>query len=462
MNLIQELKWRGMIQDIMPGTEEQLQKEPTTGYIGFDPTSDSLHIGSLVPILLLLHLQRAGHRPVALLGGATGMIGDPSGKSEERSLLNEAQLEKNVAGIRAQLSRFLDFSNTNADDITAQVSQGPDASGNAAKGDFGAQLSRRPDHPPKTDKGALIVNNYDWFKNISFIEFLRDTGKHITVNYMMSKDSVRKRIEGETGISYTEFAYQLMQGYDYYWLYTHHNCKLQMGGSDQWGNITTGAELVRRKVGGEAFAFTCPLITKADGGKFGKTEKGNIWLDAEKTSPYQFYQFWLNAADADAEKWIRIFTFLTREEIEGIVAQHSNDPGARLLQKELARALTVFVHGEEEYRKAVETTARLFANQSAAAETLSADDLEGMEGVVKFDFPAERIREGIDIVSLLAETSIFQSKGEARKMVQQGGVSLNRRKVEEVTARVGGADLLHGQYLLVQKGKKHFYLVKAV
>lgn len=425
MNLIQELTWRGMIQDIMPGTEEQLLREPTTGYIGFDPTADSLHIGSLVPILLLLHLQRAGHRPVALLGGATGMIGDPSGRSEERNLLSEEQLEKNVAGIRAQLSRFLDFSD--------------DGEG-----------------------GARIVNNYDWFKGISFIEFLRDTGKHITVNYMMSKDSVRKRIEGDTGISYTEFAYQLMQGYDYYWLYTRLNCKLQMGGSDQWGNITTGAELVRRKAGGEAFAFTCPLITKADGGKFGKTEKGNIWLDAGRTSPYQFYQFWLNAADADAEKWIRIFTFLTREEIGEVVQRHQADPGARLLQKELARAVTVLVHGEEEYEKAVATTAKLFANQSAPAESLSVEDLEGMEGVIKFDFPAARIREGIDIVSLLAETSIFPSKGEARKMVQQGGVSLNRRKLENVGVIVGESNLLHNSYLLVQKGKKYFYLVKAV
>lgn len=432
-----------MIQDIMPGTEEQLLREPTTGYIGFDPTADSLHIGSLVPILLLLHLQRAGHRPVALLGGATGMIGDPSGRSEERNLLSEEQLEKNVAGIRAQLSRFLDF-------------------GTEGGGGFTKSLSRSLGFSSDAKGGALIVNNYDWFKGISFIEFLRDTGKHITVNYMMSKDSVRKRIEGDTGISYTEFAYQLMQGYDYYWLYTNLNCKLQMGGSDQWGNITTGAELVRRKAGGEAFAFTCPLITKADGGKFGKTEKGNIWLDAERTSPYQFYQFWLNAADADAEKWIRIFTFLSKEEIGEVVKRHLADPGARLLQKELARAVTVLVHGEAAYQTAIETTAKLFANQSAAAESLSVEDLEGMEGVIKFDFPAVRIREGIDIVSLLAETTIFPSKGEARKMVQQGGVSLNRRKLEDVAAKVGEADLLHGRYLLLQKGKKYFYLVKAV
>ena len=425
MNLIQELTWRGMLQDIMPGTAEQLEKEPTTGYIGFDPTSDSLHIGSLVPILLLLHLQKAGHKPVALLGGATGMIGDPSGKSEERNLLGEDQLEKNVAGIKKQLSKFLDFNGSQ-----------PNA--------------------------ATIVNNYDWFKGMGFIEFLRDAGKHITVNYMMSKDSVRKRIEGETGISYTEFAYQLMQGYDFYWLYKHRNCKLQMGGSDQWGNITTGAEFIRRKAGAEAFAFTCPLITKADGGKFGKTEKGNVWLDPEKTSPYQFYQFWLNAADADAEKWIRIFTFLDRPVIEALILEHHKDPGARLLQRTLAKELTVFVHNQEEYEKAVETTEKLFSQQHAPAEQLSVSDLESMEGVVKFDYPLEKLKQGIDIVSFLAETTIFPSKGEARKMVQQGGVSINRNKQNDVNARLDQDLLLHRQYLLVQKGRKNYYLVKAV
>ncbi|MBL7736514.1 MAG: tyrosine--tRNA ligase [Chitinophagaceae bacterium] len=425
MNLIQELTWRGMLQDIMPGTAEQLEKEPTTGYIGFDPTSDSLHIGSLVPILLLLHLQKAGHRPVALLGGATGMIGDPSGKSEERNLLGEDQLEKNVAGIKKQLSKFLDFNSSQ-----------PNA--------------------------ATIVNNYDWFKGMGFIEFLRDAGKHITVNYMMSKDSVRKRIEGETGISYTEFAYQLMQGYDFYWLYKHKNCKLQMGGSDQWGNITTGAEFIRRKAGAEAFAFTCPLITKADGGKFGKTEKGNVWLDPEKTSPYQFYQFWLNAADADAEKWIRIFTFLDRPVIEALILEHHKDPGARLLQKTLAKELTVFVHNQEEYEKAIETTEKLFSQQNAPAEQLSVSDLESMEGVVKFDYPLEKLKQGIDIVSFLAETTIFPSKGEARKMVQQGGVSINRNKQSDTNTRLDQDLLLHSQYLLVQKGRKNYYLVKAV
>ncbi len=422
MNLIKELEWRGMLQDIMPGTEEQLEKEATTGYIGFDPTSDSLHIGSLVPILLLLHLQKAGHKPIALLGGATGMIGDPSGKSDERNLLSEEQLLQNVQGIKRQLSKFLNF----------------DAGGPLAPG---------------------IVNNYDWFKGISFVEFLRDTGKHITVNYMMAKESVKKRIEGDAGISYTEFAYQLMQGYDYYWLYKYQNCRLQMGGSDQWGNITTGTELIRRKAGGEAFGFTCPLIRKADGGKFGKTEKGNVWLDAEKTSPYQFYQFWLNASDEDAEQWIKIFTFLGRQEIENLVAEHRSNAAERLLQKTLAREVTTFVHGAEEYEKAVATTEKLFANQTAPAESLSAEDLEGMEGVVKFDFSAEKIRAGIDVVSFLAEASIFPSKGEARKMVQQGGVSINRRKVTDVGTKVGEEMLLHGRYILVQKGKKNYYLV---
>src|ERR1700754_1656226 len=299
MNLIEELKWRGMIQDIMPGTEEQLAKEMTSGYIGFDPTSDSLHIGSLVPILLLVHLQKAGHKPFALVGGATGMVGDPSGKSEERNLLSEEVLAHNLAGVKQQLEKYLDF--------------------NSAL-------------PNK----AEMVNNYDWFRSMSFLDFIRDIGKHITVNYMSAKDSVKKRLEGENGMSFTEFTYQLVQGYDFYWLYKNKNCKLQMGGSDQWGNITTGTELIRRKAGGEAFAFTCPLLTKSDGGKFGKTEKGNIWLDANRTSPYHFYQFWLNAADSDAEKWIKIFTFLNKAEIDGIIARHTTDPGARELQKALA------------------------------------------------------------------------------------------------------------------------------
>jgi tyrosyl-tRNA synthetase len=419
MNLIEELQWRGMIQDIMPGTAEQLQKEPTAGYIGFDPTSDSLHIGSLVPIILLVHLQRAGHKPVALVGGATGMVGDPSGKSAERNLLDEATLEKNVSGIKNQLSKFLDF----------------------------------------TGGGAQLVNNYDWFKGLDFLGFIRDVGKHISVNYMMAKDSVKKRLEGDTGISFTEFTYQLIQGYDFYWLYQNMGCKLQAGGSDQWGNITTGTELIRRKCGGEAFAFTCPLIKKADGTKFGKTETGNVWLDAEKTTPYQFYQFWLNASDADAENWIKIFTFLKKEAIEELIAQHRSDAAQRILQKRLAEELTVFVHSAEELQKARETTQKLFANQSAAADSLSAEDLEGLEGIVKIDYEKSKLDAGIDVVSFLAETGIFPSKGEARKTVQGGGVSINRNKVPDIAMSVDAALLLHGKYLLVNKGKKNVYLV---
>lgn len=425
MNLVAELQWRGMIQDIMPGTEDQLQKEMTTGYIGFDPTSDSLHIGSLVPILLLVHMQKAGHKPIALVGGATGMIGDPSGKSEERNFLSEEQLQKNLDGIKKQLEQFLDF--------------------DAAK-----------------PNAAEMVNNYDWFKNMSFIQFLRDTGKHITVNYMMAKDSVKKRIEGNTGISYTEFAYQLMQGYDFYWLYQHKKCKLQMGGSDQWGNITTGTELVRRKAGGEAFAMTCPLLTKADGGKFGKSEQGNVWLAADKTSPYNFYQFWLKAADADAEKWIKIFTFLPKETIDQLIEDHRKDAAARLLQKTLAKEVTIFVHDEEEYHKAVETTEKLFQQQNAPAESLSLADLEGMDGVKKFDFELSKMQAGIDVVTFLAETKIFPSKGEARKMVLGGGVSINRKKIDNIQFNIDPSLLLHQQYMLIQKGRTNYYLVKII
>jgi tyrosyl-tRNA synthetase len=425
MNLIEELRWRGMIADIMPGTEEQLNKEMTTGYIGFDPTADSLHIGSLVPILLLVHFQKAGHKPIALVGGATGMVGDPSGKSEERNLLSEEALQKNVAGVKAQLEQFLDFN-------------------------------------PALPNAAEMANNYDWFKGISFIDFLRDAGKHITVNYMMAKDSVKKRIEGETGISYTEFAYQLMQGYDFYWLNQHKNCKLQMGGSDQWGNMTTGTELIRRKNGGEAFVFTNPLITKADGGKFGKTESGNVWLDPVRTTPYQFYQFWLNASDTDAEKWIRIFTFLTRDAIEMLIHEHKMNPAARVLQKTLAQEITTFVHGKEEFEKAVETTQKLFANQNAPAESLSVEDLEGMEGVIKIDFVKDKLAAGIDIVSFLAETTILSSKGEARKLVEGGGISINRKKAEGVRMTIDNGLLLHEKYILVQKGKKNYYLIQAV
>lgn len=425
MTLIEELKWRGMLQDIMPGTEEQLSKEMTTAYIGFDPTADSLHIGSLVPILLLVHLQKRGHKPIALIGGATGMIGDPSGKSEERNLLTREQLDINVAGIRKQLEKHLDFDSALANK-------------------------------------AELVNNYDWFKDISFIDFLRDAGKHITVNYMMSKDSVKKRFQGDVGISYTEFAYQLMQGYDFYWLYEHKSCKLQMGGSDQWGNITTGTEFIRRKSAGEAFAFTCPLITKADGGKFGKTEKGNVWLNAERTTPYQFYQFWLNASDEDAEKWIKIFTFLTPPTIESLLKEHVVNPGARQLQKSLAKEVTLFVHGEEEYLKAIETTEKLFSQQNATAESLSVNDLENMEGIIKFDYAAETIQKGVDVVSFLAETGIFPSKGESRKTIQNGGVSINRAKITDITRQVSPSDLLHNKYILVQKGKKNYYLVTCI
>ena len=417
MNLIEELRWRGLVQDIMPGTEEQLLKERTSGYIGFDPTAESLHIGSLVPILLLVHLQKAGHKPIALVGGATGMVGDPSMKSAERNLLNEEELQKNVAGIKKQLRQFLDFDSDAA-------------------------------------SSAEMVNNYDWFREMNFLQFIRDVGKHITVNYMMSKDSVRKRIEGETGISFTEFTYQLIQGYDFYWLYKNKNCKLQMGGSDQWGNITTGTELVRRKAGGEAFAFTCPLITKADGGKFGKTESGNVWLDPEKTTPYQFYQFWLNASDADAEKWIRIFTFLDKFEISQLIETHQKDEAKRLLQKKLAEELTIFVHGKEAYLKAIDTTEKLFSRQNSPAEDLSLEELESMDGIVHVNFSKEKLSAGIDAISFLTETNIFPSRGEARKMIQNGGVSVNRHKIT-MDQQISLQQLLHEKYLLVQIGKKN-------
>lgn len=425
MSLIEELKWRGMLQDIMPGTAEQLEKESTSAYIGFDPTADSLHIGSLVPILLLYHLQQSGHKPFALVGGATGMVGDPSGKSEERNLLDEATLQKNIAGVQRQLEKYLDFN-------------------------------------PERSNAAEIVNNYDWFKGLGFIDFLRDVGKHITVNYMMSKDSVRKRIDGETGISYTEFAYQLMQGYDFYYLYTNKNCKLQMGGSDQWGNITTGTELIRRKAGGEGFAFTCPLITKADGGKFGKTEKGNVWLDPQKTTPFQFYQFWLKAADADAEKWIKIFTLLSKEEIEALTAEHSKDPGARVLQRKLAECITVFVHGQAEFESARQTTEQLFGKgeEINLREMTESQLLAAMEGVPEHTIQANQINDGIDVISFLSETGIFSSKGEARKMLLGGGISINKEKVVDPAHMISHASLLCETYIVVQKGKKNHFLVK--
>jgi tyrosyl-tRNA synthetase len=425
MNLIEELRWRGMIQDIMPGTEDQLNKEFTTAYIGFDPTAESLHIGSLVPILLLRHFQKAGHKPIALVGGATGMVGDPSGKSEERNLLDEETLNRNLIGIKKQLEKYLDFD-------------------------------------PKIANPAEIVNNYDWFKGMGFLQFIRDVGKHITINYMMAKDSVKKRLESENGMSFTEFAYQLVQGFDFYWLYKNKNCKLQMGGSDQWGNIVTGTELIRKIDGNEAFAFTCPLVTKADGGKFGKTEKGTVWLDNEKTSPYQFYQFWLNASDTDAEKWIKTFTFLSKEDVESLVTAHRIDPSSRKLQKALAKEATTFVHGEIEYHNAVKTTEKLFSSQSAPAESLSEADLLGLDGIIQIDYPAQKIISGIDIVTFLGETNIFPSKGEARKMVQGGGVSLNRKKISGIDMVVNSSLLLNGNFLLIQKGKKNYYLVKAI
>ena len=416
-----------MIQDIMPGTEELLAKEMVSGYIGFDPTSDSLHIGSLVPILLLVHLQNAGHKPYALVGGATGMVGDPSGKSEERNLLSEDVLQFNQEGVRRQLSKFLDF---NSDKVNK----------------------------------AEMVNNYDWFKNISFLDFIRDVGKHITVNYMMSKDSVKKRLEGETGMSFTEFTYQLVQGYDFYWLYQHKNCKLQMGGSDQWGNIVTGTELIRKKAGGEAFAFTCPLITKADGGKFGKTEKGNVWLDPEKTSPYQFYQFWLNASDEDAIKWIKIFTLLPKDEITTLIAEHATAPHARALQKKLAEEVTCFVHSREDFEFAVKASEILFGN--VATEVLTSLNekqlLQVMEGVPTAEIPRSALDAGYDLVSFLADTAILPSKGEAKKMLQAGGISINKIKLGADKTTVDASDLLQNSYLLVQKGKKNYFLVKVI
>lgn len=415
-----------MIQDIMPGTAELFEKEQVSGYIGFDPTSDSLHIGSLVPILLLVHLQRAGHKPVALIGGATGMVGDPSGKSEERNLLSEETLQFNMEGVQKQLSRFLNFDSSQSN-------------------------------------AATLVNNYDWFKEIRFLDFIRDVGKHITVNYMMSKDSVRKRLEGDTGMSFTEFTYQLVQGYDFYWLYKNKNCKVQMGGSDQWGNITTGTELIRRKLGGEAFAFTCPLITKSDGGKFGKTEKGNIWLDANKTSPYQFYQFWLNASDEDAKKWIKIFTLLDPEKITQLIAEHDQNPEWRVIQKNLAAELTKFVHSEADLNFALRASEILFGN--ATTEVLQslneAQLLQVMEGVPTASIHKDLLLEGYDLVNLLTDTKIFPSKGEAKKMWQGGGLAINKEKIGPQTSQITKADLLQGKYILIQKGKKNYHLIIA-
>ncbi|WP_343701308.1 tyrosine--tRNA ligase [Chitinophaga sp.] len=427
MDLIKELRWRGMVQDIKPGTEEQLQKEMTTAYVGFDPTADSLHVGNLVPIMLLVHLQKAGHKPLALVGGATGMVGDPSFKAEERKMLDEATLLHNQRCIKAQLERFLDFDTTK-----------PNA--------------------------AEMVNNYDWFKNISFLSFIRDVGKHITVNYMMAKDSVKKRLEGDNGMSFTEFSYQMIQGYDFYHLYNTKNCKMQMGGSDQWGNIVTGTELVRRIGGGEAYAFTCPLIKKADGTKFGKSEKGNIWLDPQKTSPYEFYQFWLNAGDEDAESYIKIFTFLDEATITALITEHRQDPGKRVLQRRLAKEVTSFIHGEQEYEFAITTTQILFGNASVEVlKSLSEEQLlKVMAGVPQFEVPAADLAEGKDVVSFLADAGIFPSKGEARKTIQNGGVSMNGSKVTAIDQPVNQDALIIGKNILFQKGKKNYILVKVV
>jgi tyrosyl-tRNA synthetase len=424
-NLIAELKWRGLVQDIIPGTEEQLCKEPTTAYIGFDPTADSLHIGGLIPIIILVHLQKFGHKPVALVGGATGMVGDPSGKSEERNLLSADVLNHNVEAIKKQLSKFIDFNS-------------------------GAN-------------SAEMVNNFDWFKNISFLDFIRDTGKHITVNYMMAKDSVKKRLEGDNGMSFTEFTYQLVQGYDFYWLHKNKNCKLQGGGSDQWGNIVTGTELIRRKGGGEAFAFTWPLLTKADGNKFGKSEKGNIWLSAEKTSPYSFYQFWLNTSDADAERFLKIFTFLTENEINDLVQQHKGNEHQRILQKKLAEELTVFVHSKTDHEFAVKASSILFSNDTAQIlkELNEEQLLQVMEGVPSIEIEKSKLNE-TDLISLLADSKIFPSKGEAKKMLVQGGVFINKEKVIASDEKIDSRQLLNGKYLLIQKGKKNYYLVKVV
>ena len=418
-----------MIADMMPGTEEQLQKELTSAYVGIDPTADSLHIGHLVSVMMLKHFQRAGHRPIALVGGATGMIGDPSMKSAERNLLDEATLRHNQDCIKKQLAKFLDFD-----------SEAPNA--------------------------AKLVNNYDWMKGYSFLNFIRDIGKHITVNYMMAKDSVKKRLsrESSVGMSFTEFSYQLLQGYDYLYLYEHEGCRLQMGGTDQWGNITTGTELIRRTLGGEAYALTCPLITKADGGKFGKTESGNIWLDPRYTSPYKFYQFWLNVSDSDAERYIKIFTSLDKAEIDGLVAEHNEAPHLRALQKRLAKEVTVMVHSEEDYNAAVDASNILFGNATSdALRKLDEDTLLAVfEGVPQFEISRDALTEGVKAVDLFVDNAaVFASKGEMRKLVQGGGVSLNKEKLAAFDQVITTADLLDEKYLLVQRGKKNYYLIIA-
>lgn len=419
MNFVEELRWRGLLHDMIPGTEELLSKEKVAAYIGFDPTAESLHIGSMVQIILLMHLQRHGHSPIALVGGATGMIGDPSFKSEERKMLSEETLQKNVAGIEAQLRKFIDF-----------------------------------------NQGAELVNNYDWFKDFSFLGFMREVGKHISVNYMMAKDSVKKRLE--TGISFTEFSYQLIQGYDFYWLWKNKKAKLQLGGSDQWGNIVTGTELIRRIGGGEAFALTVPLVTKADGSKFGKTEQGNVWLDAKLTSPYQFYQFWLNTSDEDAEKYIKIFTFLDQATINNLIEEHRVNPAARSLQKRLGQEITTLVHGEEEYQAAISATSILFG--SGTREQLEAMSentlLQVFESVPRFSVDLNLLKAGINILDLLAvNTQVFDSKGEARKMIQQNALSINKEKYTDAAGTITETALIAQKYMLIQKGKKNYYLI---
>lgn len=425
MDFISELRWRGMIHDMMPGTEEQLRKEPTTGYIGFDPTADSLHIGNLVPILLLMHFQRAGHKPIALVGGATGMVGDPSGKSEERKFLDEETLRYNLSCQKKQLEKFLDF---------------------AAK-----------------INAAEIVNNYDWFKDMGFLQFLREAGKYITVNYMMAKDSVKKRLE--TGISFTEFSYQLVQGYDFYWLYKHKNCKLQMGGSDQWGNIVTGTELIRRKDGGEAFALTTPLLTRSDGSKFGKSEGGNVWLDSNKTSPYKFYQYWLNLSDEDAEKYIKVFTFLSQEEIVALTEEHRKAPETRLLQKTIAREVTTLVHSRYDYQTAAEASEILFGKGTTdVLNKLSENDfLSVFECVPTYEIDSQLVHKGTPAIILLTEHApVFPSKGEMRRLVQNGGLSINKQKWTQPDTPITSDFLIMEKYILVQKGKKNYVLLKII
>ena len=429
MNFVEELKWRGMIHDMMPGTEEQLSKEMTSAYVGIDPTADSLHIGHLVGVMMLKHFQNAGHRPIALVGGATGMIGDPSMKSQERVLIDEETLRHNQECIKNQLAKFLDFES-------------------------------------EAENKALLVNNYDWMKDYSFLNFIRDIGKHITVNYMMAKDSVKKRLSGEAqhGLSFTEFSYQLLQGYDFLYLFLNNNCRLQMGGSDQWGNIPTGTELIRRTDGGEAFALTCPLITKADGKKFGKTESGNVWLDPKRTSPYKFYQLWLNVSDEDAEKYIKIFTMLTKEEVAALIEEQKANPGLRPIQKRLAKEITIMVHSEADYEAAVEASQILFSNKAQDILHKIDEDtlLSVFEGVPQFEVEKSVVEAGVPLVNLLTENAaVFASKGEMRKLTQGGGVLVNIEKVADPNMLIDSSHLLNGKYILAQKGKKNYYLIIA-